>query len=344
MAPQDKNLKSRVYNFYRENEVLGKSFTAHHFIAEGISRSTVYRLIKCAEDGEPSTRQAGSGRRAKITTTNMLSRLRKDFDNECGLSQRRAAKKYGCSVWTINHALKTKLGIHYRKKKKIPARTEAQKAVTRAKCGRLIKKFRGLSWVLDDESYFTLSNSTIPGNDGYYTSDPKTTPASIKFTTKKKFEGKVLVWIAIGPAGVSQPLIRLSGQAINADVYLEECVKKRLIPYINVHYTKYVFWPDLASSHYANKVINHLRENHIVFVEKNDNPANLPEARPVEDFWAALKGMVYAKGWRAETIQKLINRIKYCLKNLDPDLVQHLGEATKKRLDKIRRNGLIESN
>uniref|UniRef100_A0A914DC44 Uncharacterized protein n=1 Tax=Acrobeloides nanus TaxID=290746 RepID=A0A914DC44_9BILA len=49
----------------------------------------------------------------------------------------------------------------------------------------------------------------------------------------------------------------------------------------------------------------------IHFVEKVDNPANLPEARPVEDFWAALKGMVYAKGWHAENVQQLVNRIKY---------------------------------
>ena len=78
-------------------------------------------------------------------------------------------------------------------------------------------------------------------------------------------------------------------------------------------------------------------------MEKVDNPTNLAEARLVENFWAALKGMVYAKGWHAENVQQLVNRIKYCLRNINPKLVQRLGEATKKRIDKIRRNGVVES-
>lgn len=343
MAPQDKTLKNRVYKFYEKHHNRGKTFTAKHFMAEGVSRATIYRILQCAEKGIPPNRRPGSGRIAKITTKRMLTSLSKDFNNKCGISQRRAAKKYGCSVFTINWALRTKCNISYRKKKKIPARTERQKTDAKTKCGRLMRKFRGCDWVLDDESYFTLSHSNIHGNDGYYTSDPETTPSSVKYVTKKKFENKVLVWIAMGPRGMSQPFIEKSKQAINKDVYLKECVKKRLIPYIRRNYTNYVFWPDQASSHYAIMVINHLRKEGINFVEKNDNPANLPEARPVEDFWAALKGKVYAKGWHAENVQQLINRINYCVKTIDPAFVQHLGEATKKRIDAIRRNGVPES-
>uniref|UniRef100_A0A914DHW9 Transposase n=1 Tax=Acrobeloides nanus TaxID=290746 RepID=A0A914DHW9_9BILA len=153
----------------------------------------------------------------------------------------------------------------------------------------------------------------------------------------------VLIWTAMGPRGLSQPFIAPSNQAINQHIYLKECVKKRLMPYISAKYTNYVFWPDQASSHYATTVVEHLRKEGIHFVEKVDNPANLPEARPVEDFWAALKGMVYAKGWHAENVQQLVNRIKYCLRNINPKLVQRLGEATKKKIDKIRRNGVVES-
>jgi hypothetical protein len=111
------------------------------------------------------------------------------------------------------------------------------------------------------------------------------TPAIVKFSTKKKFEKKVLMWIAIGPNGVSEPLIKDSNYAINTDTYLKECVQKRLIPYIQYNYdNNYVFWPDKASSHYANQVVNHLREEGVNFVEKEDNPANVPEARCIEDF------------------------------------------------------------
>ena len=46
-----------------------------------------------------------------------------------------------------------------RKKMDIPARTEQQKKVKRAygKCGNLHLKNPNISWILDDEAYFTLS-------------------------------------------------------------------------------------------------------------------------------------------------------------------------------------------
>jgi hypothetical protein len=105
-----------------------------------------------------------------------------------------------------------------------------------------------------------------------------------------------------------------------------------------------VFWPDKASSHYAKVVTQHLDQENVNYVAKEDNPANLPEARSIEDFWAILKGRVYAKAWKAENTRQLSNRIKLCLRQMDPTLVQRLAESTKKRIDKIRRNGVIENN
>jgi hypothetical protein len=37
-----------------------------------------------------------------------------------------------------------------------------------------------------------------------------------------------------------------------------------------------VFWPDLASAHYAKTMIAYLREKKVNFVEKSDNPPNVP--------------------------------------------------------------------
>ncbi len=75
---------------------------------------------------------------------------------------------------------------------------------------------------------------------------------------------------------------------------------------------------------------------------KFDNPANVPEARPIEDFWSILKGLVYKQGWKAENIEQLKNRIKYCIKKVPFSLVQGLIASTKNRLDLIRRNDIIE--
>ena len=43
------------------------------------------------------------------------------------------------------------------------------------------------------------------------------------------------------------------------------------------------------------------------------NPANVPEARAIEDFWALLKRDVYKDGWSAKTTNELKNRIAGCV-------------------------------
>ena len=86
---------------------------------------------------------------------------------------------------------------------------------------------------------------------------------------------------------------------------------------------------------------NFLSEEGMIFVGKNDHPASVPEERPVEDFWAHLKGIFYAKGWHEENYSKPINKIKYCLRKLDPVSVQHLATTTFKRIDLLRRSGVV---
>ena len=87
-------------------------------------------------------------------------------------------------------------------------------------------------------------------------------------------------------------------------MYLKDCIQKILILFINQLHdsSEYVFWPDLESSHYAKNVVNFLKEQNIKFVPKNINPANLPEARPIEDFCGDVKKDVYSNGWEANNI------------------------------------------
>ena len=72
----------------------------------------------------------------------------------------------------------------------IPDRTAQQQAKAREKCSTLYRKYNGFEWILDDESYFTLSHTTIGTNDKFYSSDLNLTPASVKYRPRKKFEEK----------------------------------------------------------------------------------------------------------------------------------------------------------
>ena len=71
-------------------------------------------------------------------------------------------------------------------------------------------------------------------------------------------------------------------------------IKRGLVPFIEKHHSDgiYNFWPDLASSHYAKVVVGYFRAQKINFVQKIENPANVPEARPIEDFWSIFKDNV----------------------------------------------------
>jgi hypothetical protein len=340
-ATKEESLRIRVYKFFNENKSLGKMFTVRHFMAEQVPRSTIYNILKRSEYFSTERKQ-GSGPIAKKITKVQLNKLKKAFDHKDNISQSQAAKKFDITQQYVSNLLE-KLQITPRKKMKIPERTEVQKKVARAKCGNLYLKNPNISWILDDESYFTLSHGKINGNDIFYTSNVSSTPTSIKYTPVKKFEQKLLVWLVISERGISAPIIRKSGLAVNQTVYLE-FLKSGVIPFINQHHSdgNYKFWPDLASSHYANTVVSYLNDQNIKFVQKHENPANVPEVRPIEDFWSILKGKVYQNGWRARNLDELRNKIRLCTRKMDQNLVQYLLASTAKRLDNIRRNGLIE--
>ena len=121
-----------------------------------------------------------------------------------------------------------------------------QKNVLRMKCRKLSQILRYKEVKIDDESYFRLSNADLSGNAGYYTTDSNQTPDSVKLKRVAKYEQKLLVWVAISPSGMSKHHIVPSGQAVNETVYIEKCLKARLVPYINSLQNNgdVIFWPD----------------------------------------------------------------------------------------------------
>ena len=159
----------------------------------------------------------------------------------------------------------------------------------------------------------------MPQNSGFYTDNARSCPKNVKYKGKNKFPKKILVWIAISEHGLSEPLIRFSTScSINQYIYKDECLVKRLLPFIKKYHgdEKYIFWPDLASSHYADSVVRWMNEN-VNYVGKDINPPNVPQARPIENFWGCLVQKVYEDGWEAKTEAQLARRIKSKIKEFD---------------------------
>lgn len=180
----------------------------------------------------------------------------------------------------------------------------------------------------------------MSGNDSFYSSDKDKTESPVKHKYKSKFEPKVLLYIAISRKGISKPYFVPSGLAIKSSVYIK-CLKKYLLPFIQQYHNdnNFIFWPDKASAHYAGDTQKFLRANNIPFVPKERNPTDLPQCRPIEDFFGILSGFVYENGWEAQNIAQLKRRINYCLKKVDLNVVQRMCGNVKKNLRKVADNG-----
>jgi hypothetical protein len=84
--------------------------------------------------------------------------------------------------------------------------TIKQKKAARPKCRKLAEMYAWYEFVLDDESFFTKSNSNLSGNDQFYSDNLSKTPDDVKNKHQSKFEEKILVYQAISTRGRSKAL------------------------------------------------------------------------------------------------------------------------------------------
>ena len=95
-----------------------------------------------------------------------------------------------------------------------------------------------------------------------------------------------------------------------------------------------IFWPDLAQAHYSTEVLAFLEASSVSVVPKAINPPNIPQGRPIEDFWGVLAQLVYEKNWEATTVKQLERRIRKKLKEIHITLLQSMMEKVKNNLRK----------
>ena len=165
----------------------------------------------------------------------------------------------------------------------------------------------------------------MSGNRGFYTSNFANTPMAVKTYGKKKFEPKVMLWIAISPKGISTPVLT-SGRsmAVSTRSYIDNCLEPYLIPFLDTHYRHggYIFWPYKASSHYARVTTDFLDSKGVSYVKKQDNPTEVPQCRVIEDFFGLLATRVYYWNWVAKDVLALKRRILKCISEIPAQTVQ----------------------
>ncbi|CAF3969028.1 unnamed protein product [Rotaria sp. Silwood1] len=129
-----------------------------------------------------------------------------------------------------------------------------QERRAQSNCLKLYKILKpNVQLILDDEKYFTLGGNSS-SNRYYYTTDPNTTPPNVKFKRKKKYEEHLLVWMAISSKGKSSIYTHRSKLAIKEGPYLNECLCKRLYPFIKKHHQNDEFILFLGSNNFRSDV------------------------------------------------------------------------------------------
>jgi transposase len=322
-----------------------KSEIVKHFVLEGIVAKTVYRTINRIDNGISLKRKSGSGNNRKISDK-IKEKIIEQNVNEVGKSYRSIGREHKIHHQSAKRILDEAECIR-KKRKKAPKSNENQK-IRQKKCLQklkrtLLKPSNDCEVVMDDESYFTIDGSDTYGNDFYYAYHGLEVPEEVKYRFVSKFTPKVMVWLAISSKGISEPLIVKSKNAINSQIYIEECLNKRLIQFINKHHSNgnYIFWPDLASSHYSNATQSAYARLKIKVVPKTSNPPNVPQVRPIENFWSILKSKVYSNGWTADSTEKLVEKIKLELKKMPINICQRLMSGVKTKVRKAADKGVL---
>lgn len=105
---------------------------------------------------------------------------------------------------------------------------------------------------MDDETYVKRDFKQLPGQKYYVSSIRGNVPNRYKFVQQDKFAKKYLIWQCICSCGLKSRTF-VTSSTLNADLYIKECLQKRLLPFIRSHRSSVKFWPDLASIHYAKK-------------------------------------------------------------------------------------------
>ena len=331
-------LRERIYLQLGQ---MTKSDVVKHFEMENISRSTIYSIINRYKKGLLVEDLPRKGRPSKLSRNNLIT-LKNSAKNQLGVSQRKLANKFSVSKTCIQQNLK-RLNLKYHKRLKAPKYSERQLEEIPRKCRKLCREITDKETfiILDDEKYFTFGCDKIPGNAGFYTESLEDAPEKVKFKAVEKFPKKILVWLALSSKGISQPFIgKTGGPAISKEVYIKKCLSK-LVLFIKKYHKddNYIFWPDLASSHYAKATVEWLHAHNVPFVPKDANPPNVPKARPIEDFWSILATKVYKGGWEAKSEDLLARRIKKNVKEIDLSVVQTMMRKVRGKLRKIEDSG-----
>lgn len=274
-----------------------------------------------------------SGRKRGPSDPELQKRVVQMFNRKPSLSVRDAARKAKTSIGMIQR-IKKRCNLKTYKKQKQPKRDEKQTVAVRKRTRKLYdqvltKKVQCI--IMDDETYCKFDYKTLPGPQFLTVSANKKVSQKEKSISMEKFGKKILIWQAICQCGLKSKPYFATG-TINAQIYRDECLQKRLLPFIKKHRVPTLFWPDLASCHYSKVTKEWYKANKVDIVEKDMNPPNCPEVRPIERYWALMKRFLQKNTKAATSLPDFKRKWTKASENMTTTVVQNLMQNIKRKV------------
>lgn len=305
---------------------------------EGVSVCAVFNAINKYAQDLTFHDKPKSGRKPGSTNKKLEQKICKEYSKKKEASVRDIARKLGTSIGTVQRT-KQKFNLKTYRKQRQPKRSAKQASTVKTRVRKLYEAhFAGKKTccIMDDETYVKLDYRTLPGPQFYTVPRGSVVSLEDRAVFTEKFGRKILVWQAICECGEkSTPFFTTS--TMTMELYVKECLSKRLLPLVKKHDCETLFWPDLASCHYGSQAIQWYQKNSIVYVKKDTNPPNCPQLRPIERFWAVMKFRLRKSGKAADSLEKFKRDWNRVAKTVDKSIVQDLMHSMRSKVRKLAR-------
>lgn len=318
-----------VVHKYNENPTMSVSEIARKL---KMSKSTVYGIIKRYNKTLTVDRAPGSGRKAGPADKDLHRKLVRSIKQNPGLSNVDRAKKFGTTERTVRKTIK-RCNLKTYHAIKSPNRTDKQNLTAKRRARLLydnvLTKFEGCL-IMDDETYVKADFKQLPGQKFYVASMRGNVPSKYKFVCQDKYAKKYMVWQAICSCGRKSRAF-VTSQTMTSNLYVKECLEKRILPFVASHNVPVKFWPDLASCHYARSTMAWYEAKKVDVIPKDMNPPNCPKLRPIEEYWATVKKILKKNGGASKDINQMLKKWNQAAGKVSDDVVQRLMAAIRRR-------------
>lgn len=299
----------------------------------------VQRILKRFKGTLSIEKKPGSGRKVGSGNKELRRKVKRSLGQNPVLSDRDKAKRFQTSKTTIRK-IRAELRFKAFRVVKCPNRNDKQNVEAKKRARKLYdnvltKTSRCI--LMDDETYVKLDFQQIAGYNYYYSTFRGGVANRFKFKIFSKYGKKMMIWQAICSCG-RRSTSYVVPRTMNTNVYITECLEKRILPMAKLRNHPVVFWPDLASMHYARDTLAWLDQKGIQYVAKDMNPPNCPELRPIERYWAIIKSKLLATKGSVKNDKELQKSWDKCVATVGKATVQKLMGGIKRRVRKFIRN------